>query len=238
MGGLTRSELLENGMALGVTWRDGTTARFHAIWLRDNALDSATRSASNGQRLITLQDIPPDTRIADAAIRDGELEVTFAPEGKTVRFPAGWLREHIYDRAGGVAVGRPPPEVETWGRYARSRCGHRGFRDADGRFRHPAHLARPCRTLRRRKADRRSGRGWSAIEACRPVRLCARNQLRPLVRGPYRSRSVQPRLYRARIAGAYRQSVSRSRSDVAGPLLPGEFGRRRGEPGGRRFQGG
>ena len=111
---LTRCELLEGGRGLRLTWRNGTTARFHAIWLRDNALDSATRSAANGQRLITLQDIPGDTRISHAAIHDGELEVTFAPEDKTVRFPAGWLHQHIYDRTADRAEGRLPPGVETW----------------------------------------------------------------------------------------------------------------------------
>ena len=35
--------------------------RFHAIWLRDNAQDAATRASGNGQRLITLRDIPPET---------------------------------------------------------------------------------------------------------------------------------------------------------------------------------
>ena len=43
--------------------------RFHAIWLRDNALDAATRDPGNGQRLITLADIPADTRLSGAAIR-------------------------------------------------------------------------------------------------------------------------------------------------------------------------
>ncbi len=111
---LERSELLENGGALRLTWPDGTTARFHAIWLRDNALDPATRSPSNGQRLITLQDIPSDTRIAAAAIRDGDLEASFAPEHKTVRFPAAWLRDHIYDRSDDPVFGRTAPGVETW----------------------------------------------------------------------------------------------------------------------------
>ncbi len=114
MVGLTRCEMLESGSELRVTWHDGTAARYHAIWLRDNALDSATRSASNGQRLITLQDIPADTRIADAAIRDGELEVTFAPEDKTVRYPADWLREHIYDREERDGARGGSSGVETW----------------------------------------------------------------------------------------------------------------------------
>ena len=38
-----------------------TRLRFHAIWLRDNAWDPATRSANNGQRLIALSKIPKDT---------------------------------------------------------------------------------------------------------------------------------------------------------------------------------
>ena len=37
--------------------------RFHAIWLRDNALDETTRDPLNGQRLITLQDIPKNIRL-------------------------------------------------------------------------------------------------------------------------------------------------------------------------------
>ncbi len=111
---LTGTELLENGVALRLGWDDGATARFHALWLRDNALDPETRSPANGQRLITLQDIPAGTRISDAAVWDGDLEVTFAPEDKTVRFPAGWLREHIYDRAVDSGEGRAPAGVETW----------------------------------------------------------------------------------------------------------------------------
>ena len=38
--------------------------RFHALWLRDNARDEKTRSPGNGQRLITILDIPAETRIA------------------------------------------------------------------------------------------------------------------------------------------------------------------------------
>ena len=56
----------ENGDFLTVNF--GTTRhRYHAIWLRDNALDPETRSAGNGQRLITLADIPTDVRITVAA---------------------------------------------------------------------------------------------------------------------------------------------------------------------------
>jgi gamma-butyrobetaine dioxygenase len=89
-------------------------ARFHAVWLRDNAQDPETRSPSNGQRLVVLRDIPADTRIAAAEPRDGAVEVGFAPEGKRVSFPLDWLDAHAYDRAAAAGRGWTAPEVETW----------------------------------------------------------------------------------------------------------------------------
>jgi gamma-butyrobetaine dioxygenase len=60
--------------------------------MRDNALDPETRSPANGQRLITVLDIPRDTIIADAALTPtGDLQITFAPDGKEVTFPSAWL---------------------------------------------------------------------------------------------------------------------------------------------------
>jgi len=104
----------DHGAILTVQWVDGFTARFHAMWLRDNALDPATRSASNAQRLITLHDIPADTGIADASVSDDMLSVRFAPEEKTVVFPSDWLREHAYDVNAGRAPGWTSSDIETW----------------------------------------------------------------------------------------------------------------------------
>ena len=114
MAGLTQCEPIDDGEVLRLIWADGTTARFHAIWLRDNALDADTRSPTNGQRLITIGDVPADTGIAGAIIVDGDLDVTFSPEDKTVRFPASWLRDHIYDRADDPTGGRTASGIETW----------------------------------------------------------------------------------------------------------------------------
>ena len=89
--------LLDDGAALLVELA-GMPTRFHALWLRDNAQDAATRSVGNGQRLITLLDIPRDTRIADADWSEGQLRVRFEPEGKIVAFDTDWLAAHSYDR--------------------------------------------------------------------------------------------------------------------------------------------
>ncbi len=92
----------------------GKSRRFHAIWLRDNAPDPETRAPGNGQRLIALRDIPKDTTICAATLFDGELEVTFDPEKKTVRYDLGWLADHAYDGAHDRQRGRTAPGTTLW----------------------------------------------------------------------------------------------------------------------------
>jgi len=88
--------------------------RFHAVWLRDNARDAETRDPSNGQRLITLADIPADVAISDARIVGDALECTFQPENKTVTYPLSWLQANAYDRPHDTAPGHLPEEAVSW----------------------------------------------------------------------------------------------------------------------------
>ncbi|MGE3871892.1 MAG: gamma-butyrobetaine dioxygenase [Parvibaculaceae bacterium] len=112
---LTHARIIDDGAAVELTWAAKEKARFHALWLRDNALDAATRSASNGQRLITILDIPAATRISVVQVSGtGDLTVTFVPEGKSVSYPAAWLAGHVYDRRADHRPGWIAPETETW----------------------------------------------------------------------------------------------------------------------------
>ncbi|UXX81739.1 2-trimethylaminoethylphosphonate dioxygenase [Roseovarius pelagicus] len=98
-----------------LTLDDGKTkTRFHAIWLRDNAWDAATRSADNGQRLIALGDIPAETSVSAATLVGDTLRVTFAPEDKSVDYALSWLLENAYDRPANTQAGWTKPSVETW----------------------------------------------------------------------------------------------------------------------------
>ncbi len=112
---LTQAAIREAGASLDLTWANGRSARFDAIWLRDNALDPQTRAPGNGQRLITILDVPADTRLAQASVTPaGDLDLTFAPEGKTVGFPAGWLAQRIYDRPAATGTGWTDAGIERW----------------------------------------------------------------------------------------------------------------------------
>jgi gamma-butyrobetaine dioxygenase len=107
-------EILNSGEAVALTFAGGATKRFHAIWLRDNAWDEATRAPGNGQRLITLGDIPRDTRICATSIDAGGLRVTFQPGDRRVAYDIQWLADHAYDRGEPRSPGWTADEIETW----------------------------------------------------------------------------------------------------------------------------
>ncbi len=86
-------------------------SRFHAIWLRDNAQDATTRDPGNGQRLVTMADLPTDPRLTSASIEGDRLELVFAPDGKALSYRLAWLADHAYDRAPG---GDLPDHVQPW----------------------------------------------------------------------------------------------------------------------------
>lgn len=105
--------IIDGGKAIALTGASGPM-RFHAHWLRDNAWDETTRSPGNGQRLITLSDIPRETRITTAELAEGRLWLTFAPEGKRIGYDPGWLAAHSYDRPAPRKKGWTAPWIETW----------------------------------------------------------------------------------------------------------------------------
>ena len=88
--------------------------RFHAMWLRDNAQDAQTRSPKNGQKLITVGDIPEDTTIVAAMADGGTLTVSFQPENRTIGYDLGWLLRNAYDRPARNGRGWIASGIETW----------------------------------------------------------------------------------------------------------------------------
>ena len=108
---ITHAETIDDGRAVRIRWQDGAEARFHAFWLYDNDPGPAVRDPGNGQRLITVDEVPKDAVLDSAAVKDGALAVVFS-DGRTVHFDDAWMKRHIYDHPTPDAV--LPEGIETW----------------------------------------------------------------------------------------------------------------------------
>ena len=78
------AKIIDKGKSIILQRIDGSTLRYHSTWLRDNALDPKTRDVKNGQRLITLSDIPINTYIESATLDElgKNIFLIFLPEKK------------------------------------------------------------------------------------------------------------------------------------------------------------
>ena len=110
---VSEPKVIDGGKAVEMTL-GAERHRFHALWLRDNARDEKTRSPGNGQRLITILDIPAGTKIAAASAAGGTLSLRFEPEGRTIDFDGQWLARHAYDRHEVLQPGWTGREIERW----------------------------------------------------------------------------------------------------------------------------
>ena len=111
-------KIIDSGKAIILQRSDRSKVRFHSTWLRDNALDSKTRDANNGQRLITLSDIPINTYIESATLDETgkNILLTFLPETKKISFSASWLEEHAYDTKRRNTKGWIASDLKIWGK--------------------------------------------------------------------------------------------------------------------------
>ncbi|WP_073251594.1 2-trimethylaminoethylphosphonate dioxygenase [Shimia gijangensis] len=110
---MTQVSLIDGGRILTLDTADGPK-RFHAIWLRDNAIDGATRDPVNGQRLITLADLSLDVTISAASVNGDHLTLEFAPEQHKANYDLTWLATHAYDNAQPRTAGQLAEGVEAW----------------------------------------------------------------------------------------------------------------------------
>jgi len=110
-------KIIDDGKSIILQRADGSTLRYHSTWLRDNALDPKTRDIKNGQRLITLSDIPINTSIKSAKLdKTGRnIFLTLLPEKKDVSFSANWLEAHAYDTKQHNEKGWITSDLKTWG---------------------------------------------------------------------------------------------------------------------------
>ena len=181
----------------------GRRQRFHAIWLRDNALDPETRSPGNGQRLIALGDIPAETRISAAGIARRKFRSRFRLK-KNFRLSSR------------LAIGKRLRSFRHGIEYPAGRCGALGCNATRSVFRFSGRRGKPIGApqlafgdpaVRICANDGGPHRTRRAFRCHRPFRLCPRNKSRSPVRGADRGQPDQPCLHQPWPSGAYRQSL-------------------------------
>jgi [2-(trimethylamino)ethyl]phosphonate dioxygenase len=91
----------DGGAMLSLTWSDGRTSRFPAIWLADNRPEF--RRGDEGQRLSDVLELPESVMLRGAAIVAAGVEVAFSCFERPSLFAAAWLRDHALDAAARAA---------------------------------------------------------------------------------------------------------------------------------------
>jgi len=116
---------------LSVTWADGATSEWLALWLRDHCQMPASRNPLNGQRLLNITDIPADIGIAAVTREERRLVVEFSGDGHRSEFDIDWLRANCYC-LNAAPDDRSEATKTLWDRAFFSqglpRCGYADFR--------------------------------------------------------------------------------------------------------------
>jgi gamma-butyrobetaine hydroxylase len=94
----------DEGTVLAVRFDDGEELRLDRSWLRDSCQCPECLHRS-GQRLVSVNQLEGDVRLAEATAENGTIALTFAPDGHRSRFATEWLRAQAAPR---------PPSVEIW----------------------------------------------------------------------------------------------------------------------------
>ena len=101
-----------DGSFITLSWPDGTSSRYHAVWLRDHGQDGESRDPGNGQKKLTATCIPAGIRIRKASLDGPGIGISF-DDGSMTRLDLDWLRRHTYDRPAAETL--IPPDRRTWG---------------------------------------------------------------------------------------------------------------------------
>jgi gamma-butyrobetaine dioxygenase len=89
-----------------VSWADGSSARFHHVWLRDNCACEQCVHPITKEQTFELVSAPASNPARAAAVTaDGALEVVWSSDGHRSCYHPGWLLAHRYDGERGGADG-------------------------------------------------------------------------------------------------------------------------------------
>ena len=112
----TSVKVINSGKAIILSRKFGNSLRYHSTWLLDNSLDDKTRDKKNGQRLITVNDIPIKTYVKSAFLnkKGKEIILSFLTQKKKIKFSTKWLEDNAYDKEQVGSKVWLDPSLKTW----------------------------------------------------------------------------------------------------------------------------
>ena len=125
-------KVINSGKAILLSRKNGSQIRYHSTWLRDNSNDPETRDKNNGQRLISISDIPVNTYIESASLdkKGKNITVKFLPKKKQVKFSSSWLEFHAYDKKRNNSKVWIDPDLKTWSKNSLKRIPVISYKNA------------------------------------------------------------------------------------------------------------
>lgn len=91
----TSCRIIDDGTAIALQLDDGSSARYHALWLRDNADDPANFDPVSGQRLHSVAELDPLITVRQASVEANGLSLVFS-DGRESAASFTFLRQHNY----------------------------------------------------------------------------------------------------------------------------------------------
>lgn len=106
------ANLAQKSDHLAIQWSDGSEARFHFQWLRDNCRSEDRFDHTTGERKSLIEDVPAHLTIYSAELQPDGVHITWSDGSIPSLFDPAWLRKNAYDS---LADFGKPEHPEAWG---------------------------------------------------------------------------------------------------------------------------
>lgn len=106
------ANLAQKSDHLAIQWSDGSEARFHFQWLRDNCRSEDRFDHTTGERKSLIEDVPAHLTIYSAELQPDGVHITWSDGSIPSLFDPAWLRKNAYDSL--TDFGKPE-HPEAWG---------------------------------------------------------------------------------------------------------------------------
>lgn len=91
------SAVFTDSDAVKIRWEDGSSTKFHNIWLRDHCQCKQCYNSDTHQKEFNILDVPLDIQPTNVSINDQNNQVAIKwPDSHETSFDAEWLKQHSY----------------------------------------------------------------------------------------------------------------------------------------------